>query len=101
LDLWNNLIKNKSAKILLNIILMRRFRLLHKLLSLVVLFLFIFCSAGAGRSGTFIAFENLMQELRETNKMDPMKAVLKMRENRKDMVQNEVRFLQQLFRNNK
>jgi len=52
--------------------------------------LYFACSAGAGQTGTFIAFENLLHEMKQTNKFDPMKAVLKMRENRKDMVQNKV-----------
>ena len=34
-----------------------------------------------------------MQEMNETRKIDPVKAVLKMRENRKDMVQNEVGYI--------
>jgi len=34
LDLWNNLIKNKTAKILLIILLMRRFSLILKPLSI-------------------------------------------------------------------
>ena len=34
-----------------------------------------------------------MQEMNETRKIDPMKAVLKMRENRKDMIQNEVGYI--------
>jgi len=35
LDLWNNLIKNKTVKILLNILLMRHFGLLLKPLSIL------------------------------------------------------------------
>jgi len=58
-------------------------------------------SAGAGRSGTYMAFDNLFNEMKETKKIDPMKAVLKMRENRKDMVQNEVRLINVKKRTNK
>ena len=47
-------------------------------------------SAGAGRTGTYIAYDNLVEELQATRKVDVKKAVLKMRENRKDMVQNKV-----------
>ena len=47
-------------------------------------------SAGVGRTGTYIAYDNLVEELQTTDKVDVKKAVLKMRENRKDMIQNTV-----------
>ena len=47
-------------------------------------------SAGAGRTGTYIAIDNLTEEISETGKVDIVNAVLKMRRNRKDMIQNKV-----------
>nr|CAB3265294.1 receptor-type tyrosine-protein phosphatase epsilon [Phallusia mammillata] len=45
------------------------------------------CSAGAGRTGTFIGFDYLMKELNETGSIDVFKAVVGMREQRMEMVQ--------------
>ncbi|CAK8679923.1 unnamed protein product [Clavelina lepadiformis] len=45
------------------------------------------CSAGAGRSGTFIAMDNLCSELEQRGKIDVAGEVLRMRGNRMDMVQ--------------
>ena len=47
-------------------------------------------SAGVGRSGTFIAFSNLAEEAKVNQKVNVMQEVIKMRMNRKDMVQNVV-----------
>ena len=49
-----------------------------------------FDSAGAGRTGAYIAIDYLTQQLQEEAKVDVMKLILKMRESRKDMVQNAV-----------
>ena len=48
-------------------------------------------SAGAGRTGTYIAIDNLTEEIRDCGKVDVVSAVMKMRVNRKDMIQNAVR----------
>ncbi|XP_076817985.1 uncharacterized protein LOC143463404 [Clavelina lepadiformis] len=45
------------------------------------------CSAGSGRSGTFIAMDNLCSELEQRGKVDVAGEVLRMRGNRMDMVQ--------------
>ena len=50
-------------------------------------------SAGVGRTGTYIAYDNLVEELQATGKVDVKRAVLKMRENRKDMIQNKVKIM--------
>ena len=47
-------------------------------------------SAGAGRTGTYIAIDNLTEEISETGKVDVINAVMKMRRNRKDMIQTAV-----------
>ncbi|CAF0806750.1 unnamed protein product [Brachionus calyciflorus] len=46
------------------------------------------CSAGIGRTGTFIALFNQMDMMRETNSINPNKAVLDMRKQRAYLVQN-------------
>ena len=50
-------------------------------------------SAGAGRTGAYIAIDYLTQQLQEEAKVNVMKLILTMREYRKDMVQNVVRLL--------
>ena len=50
-------------------------------------------SDGVGRTGTYIAYDNLEEELQATGKVDVKRAVLKMRENRKDMIQNKVKIM--------
>jgi len=54
---------------------------------------FFYCqkSAGAGRTGTYIAADYLFEQFDATGNVDVKKSVLKMRENRMDMVQNLVR----------
>ena len=47
-------------------------------------------SAGAGRTGTYIAIDNLINEINQTEHIDVFNAVLNMRRNRKDMVQTLV-----------
>jgi len=48
-------------------------------------------SAGAGRTGTYIAIDNLTEEFNKAGKVDVVETVMKMRQNRKDMVQNAVK----------
>ena len=50
-----------------------------------------FGSDGAGRTGAYIAIDYLTQQLQEEAKVDVVKLILRMRESRKDMVQNVVR----------
>ncbi|ESP05501.1 hypothetical protein LOTGIDRAFT_69139, partial [Lottia gigantea] len=45
------------------------------------------CSAGIGRTGTYIAIDSLLKEGRDTGKIDIQLRVQKMREQRKDMIQ--------------
>nr|XP_039268415.1 receptor-type tyrosine-protein phosphatase C-like [Styela clava] len=46
------------------------------------------CSAGAGRTGTFIGYDYLLEEGRDTGNVDVLQCVLKMRSQRVDMIQN-------------
>uniref|UniRef100_K1R9H5 protein-tyrosine-phosphatase n=1 Tax=Magallana gigas TaxID=29159 RepID=K1R9H5_MAGGI len=48
------------------------------------------CSAGVGRTGTFIAVDYLMQHVRTSDVIDIYSYVMKMRNNRPNMVQTEV-----------
>ncbi|BFZ21542.1 hypothetical protein BsWGS_24580 [Bradybaena similaris] len=45
------------------------------------------CSAGVGRTGTFIALRNVMREAEETGRMDFFSTVQKLRQDRVNMVQ--------------
>ena len=58
---------------------------------------FCFVSAGAGRTGAYIAIDKLTDKLQNVNSIDPAKEVMTMRENRKDMVQNAVGSFQSIF----
>jgi protein tyrosine phosphatase len=49
------------------------------------------CSAGAGRSGTYIAIENCLREIQLENELNIFRWIKEMREDRPQMVQNEVR----------
>ncbi|CAK8674403.1 unnamed protein product [Clavelina lepadiformis] len=53
----------------------------------------IHCSAGAGRTGTFIAMDILFDELDHTSVVDVPGAVIRMRERRVDMVQTEDQYV--------
>lgn len=53
-------------------------------------FLYILKSAGVGRTGTFIAVDYLMQHVRTSDVIDIYSYVMKMRNNRPNMVQTEV-----------
>ncbi|XP_052242472.1 tyrosine-protein phosphatase 10D-like [Dreissena polymorpha] len=51
------------------------------------------CSAGVGRTGTFIAVDNLLQHIRDHDSVDIFQLVLDMREHRCNMVQTEDQFV--------
>jgi cadherin 5 type 2 (VE-cadherin) len=60
----------------------------------------IHCSAGVGRSGTFIALDRLLQQfdkLSFNDYLDIYGTVFDMRKCRDKMVQNEVRFIQNKY----
>ena len=52
------------------------------------------CSAGVGRSGTFIALDCILDQINEENTVDIKGVVKKMREKRMFMVQTVVSVLQ-------
>lgn len=56
----------------------------------LLMFLYILKSAGVGRTGTFIAVDYLMQHVRTSDVIDIYSYVMKMRNNRPNMVQTEV-----------
>lgn len=47
------------------------------------------CSAGAGRTGTFVAVDILLQRVKNNNKINVFNTVLKLRQQRVGMVQTE------------
>ena len=49
------------------------------------------CSAGVGRTGTFIALCNLLQEAEATGKMDFLSALWNLRQDRMHTIQTVVR----------
>ncbi|RUS79048.1 hypothetical protein EGW08_013205, partial [Elysia chlorotica] len=51
--------------------------------------LLVHCSAGVGRTGTFIALCQLMQEAEETGKMDFLAALWRLRQDRMSMIQTQ------------
>lgn len=51
-----------------------------------------FCSAGVGRTGTFIALDRILQQLDSKDAVDIYAAVHDLRLHRVHMVQTEVRF---------
>ncbi|XP_052241030.1 tyrosine-protein phosphatase 10D-like [Dreissena polymorpha] len=51
------------------------------------------CSAGVGRTGTFIAVDHLLQHIRDHDEIDIFQVVLEMREHRCQMVQTEDQFV--------
>nr|CAB3265296.1 receptor-type tyrosine-protein phosphatase epsilon-like [Phallusia mammillata] len=50
------------------------------------------CSAGVGRTGTYIAMDTLFYELDDKGTVDVPQTVLRMRENRTDMIQNHKQY---------
>ena len=48
-------------------------------------------SAGAGRTGAFIAYDILLDEMKVRSRIDVYNCVLRLRKQRIDMVQNDVR----------
>ncbi|XP_055884636.1 uncharacterized protein LOC106052861 [Biomphalaria glabrata] len=50
------------------------------------------CSAGVGRTGTFIAIHNLLRQAKETGRLDFFKIVSRLREDRVFMVQTATQF---------
>ena len=53
--------------------------------------MFVFYSAGVGRSGTFIALDRILQHIKKYDYVDIFGIVHEMRKERVWMVQNEVR----------
>lgn len=47
------------------------------------------CSAGSGRTGTYIAIDILLQHVKHNHKINVLKTVLKLRQQRVGMVQTE------------
>lgn len=62
----------------------------RRILNYLLTFLYILKSAGVGRTGTFIAVDYLMQHVRTSDVIDIYSYVMKMRNNRPNMVQTEV-----------
>ncbi len=50
----------------------------------------IYCSAGVGRTGTYITIQSMMQMIEEEDRLDVFNFVLGMRHERNLMVQTEV-----------
>ncbi|XP_041357573.1 receptor-type tyrosine-protein phosphatase T-like [Gigantopelta aegis] len=50
------------------------------------------CSAGIGRTGTYIALEILLDEMEATGRVDVLKVMTKMRDQRKGLVQTKIRY---------
>ena len=50
-------------------------------------------SAGVGRTGTFIAIDNILEQIEEQKMVDIPKVITKIRQRRMKMVQTQVRVL--------
>lgn len=55
--------------------------------------LFLFLSAGVGRTGTFIGLDSLLKQGKETEKINVFEFVKQMREDRMTMVQTPVKII--------
>uniref|UniRef100_H2YTT9 protein-tyrosine-phosphatase n=1 Tax=Ciona savignyi TaxID=51511 RepID=H2YTT9_CIOSA len=51
------------------------------------------CSAGAGRTGCFIAFDSLTMEMRERSSINVFETVINLRKQRMDMVQTQSQYM--------
>ncbi|XP_063232738.1 phosphatidylinositol phosphatase PTPRQ-like [Bacillus rossius redtenbacheri] len=51
------------------------------------------CSAGVGRTGTYIAVDVLLQQIKENKKVDIFNTVYKLRQHRVNMVQSEAQYV--------
>ncbi|XP_078495878.1 receptor-type tyrosine-protein phosphatase T-like [Ciona intestinalis] len=51
------------------------------------------CSAGAGRTGAYIGFDILLDEMKSRNRVNVFRTVLNMRKQRMDMVQNMKQYI--------
>jgi protein tyrosine phosphatase len=52
-----------------------------------------FCSAGVGRTGTYIALDHCLHELRTTGHTDPLTVIRNIRNDRCALVQHQVQFV--------
>lgn len=50
------------------------------------------CSAGVGRSGTFIALDILLEQVKHDDEVNVVKCVMELRQQRMYMIQTVVRF---------
>jgi len=50
------------------------------------------CSAGVGRTGTFIGIENIIEKIHKNMPIDVFNTVLDLRKNRINMVQNQFQY---------
>lgn len=55
--------------------------------------LFLFLSAGVGRTGTFIGLDSLLKQGKETERINVFEFVKQMREDRMTMVQTPVKII--------
>ena len=55
------------------------------------------CSAGVGRTGTFIVIDRLLQQIQREDNIDVFGTILEMREYRCNMIQTEVRKVVQMI----
>uniref|UniRef100_A0A2C9KN03 protein-tyrosine-phosphatase n=1 Tax=Biomphalaria glabrata TaxID=6526 RepID=A0A2C9KN03_BIOGL len=55
-------------------------------------YIVVHCSAGVGRTGTYIAIHNVLRQARETGKLEFFKTVTKLREDRILMVQTALQY---------
>ncbi|ESP03297.1 hypothetical protein LOTGIDRAFT_148714, partial [Lottia gigantea] len=51
------------------------------------------CSAGVGRTGTYIAIDYCLKQYKDTGKVDVLECVKTLRQQRKGMIQTPVSFV--------